>query len=510
MLPTSAAGAGTDAGRLFGTDRGRLFDSYAADIRDGQHLSVEGFRRLGTTWERELERSRRRFLDARTREEAYFALLSLRNSVHDGHSSLAVPDSLKLEEKVVHVPLSLTVVDNGGALEYRVFWSGAESIKAGFLLTGFQGRSVAEARYEAMEWLSNNSSDQLDLQLAHWLIRRFSPHEPLPEGPTARYEFRDPASGRTVVAELPWKPGGREREDPTRPTPETDYAGWACDFTGINYCVYADTAADALVLRFSSYFSLEDFLRLKPALSYAPKTPLKGSDPRRAAAALAGEDLEHLASYLKRRNTRFKKLLIDLREGSVLFNGSFPGNRRLLEILARGPFRSTTAATVFVPLLSRDPEFLARAFPEGWPLGESLKAEMRRGTKISPPRAFADCATPLCRPGEGDGRPPRTGVQYRLYLLSGPRCASACDQLVSTVKDNGLGEVLGLPSGGSSSPAREAKSFRLADGQTFELTLNFGITYRANGEVLEGNPAGPEKNLYPRPGYLREILSGLR
>jgi hypothetical protein len=138
-----------------------------------------------------------------------------------------------------------------------------------------------------------------------------------------------------------------------------------------------------------------------------------------------------------------------------------------------------------------------------------LRREFAAGAAKSDAFAF-DCSTADCSsPGDLEVRPSDAGVHYRTALLTGPYCVSSCDQFVSTFADNKMGEIVGLPGRGASAPFRGRRRFRLADGETFAITLNTSVTERPNGEVLEGNPSRPTRFQYPGRNGLREALDSL-
>jgi hypothetical protein len=502
LSPVSRAG---EADAFLGRNRADLFDSYAADIRDGQHLSKESFARLQTSWEDEVARSRRRFLAAKSRVDLYYALLSLKNSVHDGHSRLTLPASIPKPEGVLRLPLYLAAVRQaGGKTSFVVTWSSLPGVEKGLVLERYGGKSVAQAMREYLEWLDTSSPEALEDDFAAWLTRRDLSRAP-PHPGAVELVLRAEATGRkirrrAVFAPEPAGPSKASREDP-------DYAGLTQAFTGLNYCVYSDTSTRTLILRFTSYWNLEKFRKEPPALSYALAPITDWNDEHSLAASLSNKDMDQLGRFLDQAGPGFDRLLVDVRLGSAYH----PASRRFLELLADRPFKTTTNAMVFTPLMRRDTDFFEAAM-HMTPLRrrELLRKELASGAAQSSLFTFY-CTSPDCLPSEGDCRPSRPGRHLRLFVLSSPRCGSACDQFVSIVADNGLGTVVGLPSMGASSPFRGDRWFKLANGERFAVTLNAGLTYRANGEVLEGNPALPKIWVPPSPGrsYLRDVLRSL-
>ncbi|MFI5347834.1 MAG: S41 family peptidase [Elusimicrobiota bacterium] len=500
-----------DADAYLGADRDALFRSYVADIRDGIALSTNTFQRLGTTWDAELGRSRKRFLAARTKEDVYYALLSLKNTVHDAHSRLSVPDSLLPRRETLRLPLGLRPARDSAGLKFVVAWSRRPGVEKGFTLKRYQGRTPEEALAEFTEWYPSGSPEHREFEFARWLTARDSNNAPLPETRAADLVFRDERGGRDVAvnAEFTEPRGAREGQAPASEPAlrdDPDYDGRTPDFSGLNYRVYRDSATRTLVLRYFSFgydFEPSELWNRMRRLSYEPP-PVREAGRYEAREAFEKIDVARLAEYLKSRNAAYDRLLVDVRE-----NGGGPIAQRLTELLARKPFRGTWSYAVFTPLLRRDKDFRAAAYrhPEAEKEAMSLR-ELESGAERSSPHAFV-CVTPACGPRDGDGRPAETGLNYKTFLLIGPYCVSSCDQFAAVFVDNDLGESVGLPAQGASSPSRADKTFKLADGEEFSITLSFGITFRPNGEILEGNPARPHMTMYPGPNYLRKVLDAI-
>jgi hypothetical protein len=96
-------------------------------------------------------------------------------------------------------------------------------------------------------------------------------------------------------------------------------------------------------------------------------------------------------------------------------------------------------------------------------------------------------------PRQSDGVLPPADPHFTgpLVVFSGPRRGSHLDQFVATVVDNDLGVVLGMPAGGYSNTWEWEETLRLpgTDQAVAQFMWSIGHTVRANGEVLEGNPA---------------------
>jgi hypothetical protein len=477
ILLLLAAAAWANADFYLGKDRAALFESYVADIRDAQVLSEAGFKRLGTTWEKELERSKARFLAAQTKADVYYALLSLKNSFHDGHSALNA-GALKPVPETLSVPFRVAPSrDEKGKLRFTVTQSSIPSVAVGWEVEGHNMRKVEDLLVEFQEWSSGNSVERMELQFADWLTWRSAVRQPLPVQRKASYAFKDPKSGlrARVFARFGPDPRGPQAQPASLPD-GSDYAGMTPVLSGKNYKVYADK--DAVVLRYSSF-------------------AYEGKSPPEAEKA----DMEPLGPKLRELAKTHKKLVVDVREN---IGGRF--NERLLQLIARKPFRTTWRQFVFTPLTRRDKEFFSKAVdmisPEG---AAKIGAELEAGANKSSRFAYA-CITPEC---EAAAKPvAASGVwPHPIHLLIGPYCASGCDQFAAVFADEKMGSLIGLPASGSSSPFRAERSFTLANGDKFTMTLTTGEGYRPSGETIDGNPARPAKKLYG--ATIRSVLQAL-
>lgn len=510
VLLVPAAARALDADVWLGKDRAALFDSYVKDIRDGQLDPERGARRLGSTWDAELARTRRRFIQAVTTADVYYALLSLKNSLHDGHGDLSVPRALTPPRARYRTALRFRPERNRGALRFVVSASTSVRVSPGLILLSVDGLTPQAALDAFREWHNSSSPEHLEFEFANWLSARDSRDEPLPSPLEVRYALRDPVSGSSVTVTLPLL---RHENDFDEPEPfiaydrplGLDYRDWKPIFCGLNYRVYADPDSGALVLRYFSFeyrFDFRDLWNRMVGLSYAPRTLPENEG---AGSGLERFDLEELERFLRSADPRYKTLLVDVRENNG--GGVVEG---LLSLLATRPFRLTTNRWIYTPLLRRDPAFLDAVLRmAGGERAAFIRAQVGRGDKRSPIFSFT-CSSPLCRAQEAVGKPVPLGRRYRMAVLSGPYCVSSCDQFVSVFADNRMGPVLGLPSQGESSPARGEARFKMANGESFGLTLGIAETFRANGQPLEGNPARPADPTYPSDGYLRRVLASLK
>jgi len=455
-----------------GTEREALFDEYAQTIKDAQVFSELGFKRLGTTWEKELARARQRFLEADTKLDVYYALLSLQRSFHDARSSLTVPGGLTPPSDKFSLPFTLAVrgdsLDNA---QYIVVQSSLSEVKAGFLLKQYGAKTIQQLEYDFSEWLDNTSPEQLRMELAKALTRTSPSQYPSPDmNAPVTIVFTDPANQKETSVLVRWQRGVTD-------APSEDYEGLTLDYTGINYRIYKDTVNQTIVLVY-------------PSFNY-----LRGEDV----------DTQNLGNYLNQQT--LANLVMDVRDNT---GGNI--NTNLIALFARERFRILTRELVFVPVVKRDRAF----FEESLTLADNYMRKLisdyaaREKDAARSPRFPFFCKTANCSTEEATYEPNLNVRKFNFAILSGPKCMSSCDQFVSIVKDNNIGQVVGLPSRGAHSPMRAKKESGLKNGDKFSMIFTTGIGYRANGEPLEGNSAKVDYYLFPEDDYIGKIIQYLK
>ena len=182
-------------------------------IKDAQVFSELEFKRLGTTWEKELERAKKRFLEADTQMDVYYALLSLQRTIHDMHSSLTVPSALTPPPQTLSLPFTLGV--RGNALEsarYAVVQSAIPELKPGFVLKQYNNQTPAQLEYDLSEWLSSTSPENQKLELANALTRytNSSRYPPPNVNIPVSVVFVDPTSQKEISVTVRWQSGAAD------------------------------------------------------------------------------------------------------------------------------------------------------------------------------------------------------------------------------------------------------------------------------------------------------------
>lgn len=526
--------AETEADRLLGADRDRFFDELVTTIGGVQVVSTAGLARLGTTWDEALTASRRRFAEAKTALDVYYALLSLQRSYHDGHSWLHVaPGTLPTGERTppVALPLRLRVeyaAGSGGTARYVVTSVGAAAsatVAVGSRLEALDGRAVAALEAERREWHPTSSPEGLREGLARWLTWRWAGEGPAPAPQTAaRLRLVPPGGGATEVT-LRWQ----EADDapssdpclagmPPRPGSAGAYAARAPEFVGINYCIYDAGVAQTKILRwFSFFYEFSDVsggdpsLAGRPALrgrlahtSYAiadgrlPRTPGGQLD----GAALAQIDLGEALTYLQAQGAG--RLLIDVRE-----NGGGNFHPAWLAPFASKPFAQLATEVRYGAGLRADPTLLDGALGP-----HALRAKdylLKNPSATTSPAYPFICLSAQCGAADLSVAPASSPWAGEVVILTGPGCFSSCDNFVAMMKDSGLAKLAGTPPAGADSPLRLPLTAPLKNGARVTFVLSVAVNRRENGEILEGGPPLLDHPVYPtgatRGRYLEVVLS---
>jgi hypothetical protein len=529
-----------EADRWLGDDRGATFAAHVAHIAAITTVSAAGLARLGTTWEDELVDVERRYADAVTRDDAYYALVALTNSLHDGHAFLDAP-ALRPTGPVVTLPLSVRVeYADDGAARYVVRDGGP--VPAGSVIVAVDDvpLSTWEDRHRA--WFARGHSPEgLREDLARWLGVRVPALEPAPApGTTTTLRLLPPnadaeadgdngsagdngSNDAEQVVTLQWEERVSDElpcppfADVCGPTADGDYAD-APVFEGLGACVYTTNDPRTRVVRYHSLFTPETFdpveraclERKLPHLSYA--LTLDEADARGPRGLLRrdqGELLDHLAG------NGVERVLFDVRENGggdfdPVFFGAFTAGRyeQPKKSFVYGAFfreapERIADANVYVALLSGEP------LDDGAQRIEQFLREQPTSER-SPPLPFY-CQTPACADDEA-AFSSQSNIVFRAAVLTGPRCFSACDDFVAMLHDNGIAPTIGQPTAAGDAPYSFDTTLPLVDGSAVALHLTVGVSFHPGTDTpLEGHPTAIDVPLVPaannRTGVVDEALA---
>jgi len=126
-----------------------------------------------------------------------------------------------------------------------------------------------------------------------------------------------------------------------------------------------------------------------------------------------------------------------------------------------------------------------------WARTDAVEA-LQRGDDYTAPVPFKLAHLP--KDSDGILQPAPVHFSGPVVIIGGPRGGSHLDQFVSMFADNGLAEIVGMPTGGYSNTwkAEEILHFPGTEQPVARFMWNIGHTLRPNGEILEGNPPWPD------------------
>lgn len=497
-MDAAIAGARTPADRYLGPDRDRAFADFRDFITSVQSISTDGLARLGAPWETALENGRRRFREARSVEDVYYALLSVQRALRDGHARFMRGELPVAFGPAVELDLEVAVRyagPAGGAHEYVVTRSGEPSVPVGSAITACDGAPVADLEAGLLEWYDRHTPEGFREFVARNLSFRKPQSLPCPApGDTVRLAWRSPG-GATGIAVLAWRaaPAGRggslddngssagSRTPPGQREPgrfDADYRALPLEASGLFYDLHGTRDPGTKVLRYVSFNYVDE------------------SDFPPEIAAIA----RHL------RDTGARRVLVDVRE-----NGGGAFDPALVGVFTSRPFNIMFKSFHFGSRLKAHPEAIGGdpglelwTGDEARILREALAANP--AATWAPPIPFF-CLTADCSPAEAtrqyDGSP-----GYDTVVLCGPGTFSSGDMFVTIMKDNGIARLAGMPSGAGDAPYRWALDYPLADGTRVRLRLTTAVSYRPNsaGIIIEGNPPPLDIPLYPTRGNAGAIV----
>lgn len=495
-----------EADRWLGVDRRATFRTHVEHISAIMTPSVAGLARLGTRWEDELVEVERRYVEAATSDEAYLALVGLKNSLHDGHAFIDVPE-WRPTAPIVEVPLTIRVELDDDELRYVVQDGGP--IPAGSVVIAVDG--VPASAWERLHrpWFAGGSSPEgLREDIARWLGRRDPTREPVPL-PGTPFIVRVRHNDVEEEFSLQWQAAAQDGLPcppfAVRCAPDEygDYAGEPL-FEGIGACVYGTNEPTTRVVRYHSLLTPETldpieracFERKLPHLSYG--LTINEADaigPRGLLMRDQGELLDHLA------RAGVQRVLFDVRENlggdfDPIFFGAFtdgayeqPKKSFVFSPYFREDPARVADANVYVALLSGEP------LPDGAArIEQSLRETPQR--ERSPPLPFY-CQTRRCEPDEST-LTSQSNILFRAAVLTGPRCFSACDDFVAIFHDNGIAPTIGQPTAAGDAPYTFDTALPLADGSSVALRLTVGVSFHPGTEIpLEGHPTVVDVPLSP-------------
>lgn len=480
----------TESIDLIGTraDREQLFDHLVAATLRRQAVSPAKNRLFNIDVVQDMGRHRDALLNAATPADLWYALTLLSNTRHDRHLQLeAVPGGLQppadIEARKIRNYGALETstaprigvelaTDFGGDMP-EIFLAAVATgvtlpndLAIGARLIGVNGLAIADYVSRIEPYHCYSTPAFFWYHLPHHIVRQGSE---LPQHDNHLALTFETATGSAEIS-LPYaEPANFMLPRTTR------YAGWLrlAEWDSCRLYQAPDRAAIAL-----------EWL---------------GFGPRLCA------DVDALIAFCNDRDLRGHGLIFD---ATISRGGDYGGY--LLRVLAKAKFRinlgdlrrSDAIPGIVEEVLAEDDEALgsgrlnhgqvaATGWRKRWLLDAVLPSLAEGG---SSPAVPFKCAH---QPMEGDGwlEPAELGFTGAMVMLTMPFSGSHIDQVAAQIADNQMCIAhLGMPLGGFSKTWVGTEILQLPNGQPLvAFQWSCGNTIRPNGEVLESNPATPDR-----------------
>lgn len=503
-IGNSAENLQVEADKWLGTNRVKTFNDIVDQLKIFKLPSLRGLSRIGTTWDIELEKSKNRFIEAKSKEDVYYALLSLKNTMHDYHSKPLGDPELRLKISRVVLPITFRPAVVDGKTNYVVATSAISLIKPGFILKMLDGKTTTQWEEYFLEWTNTTSPEYNKLLTSKWLANRSSDDLPIPEPKSlSKLTFYDSKQKNDIETQMYWENSSLNFSTEGCLSGEfsSDYRNYSPKFKGVNFCVFPNIKGVFVIKYYSfSYDYQNNIPRLWNKISKLTFTLKPIGPDKDSSDEIANQDLHEIQKLLKLYKP--KKVLIDVRE-------NFGGNvySSFIGLFAKKPFLLLKRQLIFSDYLAHHSAFTKEAMSLGdkemLPL--ILEAQ-KKNEKIFPVFPFF-CRSKECSVEEALYQPtPYISSEFKTAVLVGPKCVSACDQFVAIMKDNGIAKIIGLPTNGGHSPFRAFLPIQLVNGAILKLKITVGEGIRPNGEPLEGNPAIPDFRIEFQENYLNKAI----
>ena len=483
-------------------DRAALFDYLLGKTLERESFSPVKNLALDLDVEQGMLRYRQELIDAETDEDLYYALAKISNARKDRHLSLGlVEGGLSLQRtagverdnypvpgtQIEHAPIRFAV-DYGSEGDYFLFVAdystdivalanpGSESSsehmapEGGDRLTGINDLTF-EQYFEAVEpYHRYSTTNGLWWQTATWLPQRSYqfPPEMYEDRLTLMLERRD---GERYTMSLPymapetidWEGNG-----------ERVYSGFAHAFATQTYDLYRrEHDLPVLLISWHGFRNKDLVADIDRLVEYAGTNGL----------------LDHAIIWDGTRSRGGSKGAYAVQRLSAKpFKTTF-GNLRISDVVPlfieekRREYGENRVNDSGVAETIDDGSWLME-----W-LESDVSAAIAAGDDYSNDVPFKLAHAP--KDSDGVLQPAQQHFSGGFVCLLGPYGGSHLDQFASIVIDNDLAYVIGMPAGGYSNTWEweETLVFPIAGTPVVRYMWSIGHTIRANGEVLEGNPA---------------------
>ena len=404
-------------------ERVALFDLLVATVNDGHVFSPATWDNLRPlTFDKTLPELRESFGQAVTDADLLDALARFGNALHDPHLRFRPDMPASAARAKYTLPLVIAPEWAPDHVTFVVVEAKASGVDPGDIVTSYAGTPAYELLRAHADRSNANQWAGVALDVTRWMTERPVGVGDIDDTSNVMIELRK-ASGGTKKVELKWSRGGwhgepaldraapdYEQAHCARSLPVRAYPTYTLATHGENFCLYTSTKAPYSALPIVRFFSF-DF-----------GTPF-------------GAEAEH--DHLLRDLSALhgvKGIILDLRDNS---GGNDP--KWALEWFAPKPYLELATHVRKTAWLKLATEVDVTNLDEGW---MKAIAKAPEGAILS---RFIGCEADDCT--DTRQRPTRRVLPVPVTLIVGPRCHSACDHFARVFDLNGLGPIVGEPSG---------------------------------------------------------------
>lgn len=498
------------ANDLLGLDREEIFQQFKHQIIDAYYFPKKTFIRLNTTWEKELHWAHKRFLEAQSSEDVYYAIISLLKSLRDDHVTLEyVPSEVAPRPSRIKLSVIFSPVFSNNKWEFRVLKSDDPSVLPNSKLVNYNGKNFNELMEETREWVNKNEGAMV-YWTSRWLWLKDSTRLPLTDiKKPVQLVLTHPITNKNYVESVFWSSEGAipQSEIFSKIFFDHEYADKSVLFRGINYKVYDLGPRQGMIIRYTSFSYTHNPKILKDqiqSINYkSDELELLANREQEVDTDKVLEiEQKKLIEWLTRNQPT--KVVLDLRE-----NNGGGLNVQLITAFAKQPVQTTTSEFIFTKFIRDNPSSINTAI--GYSKRRAIiKDEFAQIPPLqkSSRRPFY-CLTEKCTLDEATIENTGELKEIPFFVLIGPQCISACDQFSSILKSNKVGKLIGMSTSGSTAPFRVTIELNLKNRMKILAQLPSAVNYDPDEKPIEGHPIKPDIVIRPTPMNYFDYLNAL-